>query len=287
VISAVAAVLAAASNALASVLQRKAVHSAVASETFRLRLIWVLIPRKMWLGGIAALIAGFLFQVVALSFGSLSLVQPILVTELPFTMFLVALLFRIRLGRESWLAVGVLTAGLVVLLTAAAPAEGHRHPGRIEWAIATIVTAGVIAYLVMAARPLSGAGRAAVLGVAAGLGFSFTAALMKEVTRVLPKGPAVLLTSWPVYAMVGAGLISLFLLQLALQNTLVVVQPALNVSDPVASIAYGVGLFGEKIRLGGWSVLEILGVGLILYGSARLAASPPIRHHSDLTTPDP
>jgi hypothetical protein len=204
-------------------------------------------------------------------------------------MFLVALLFGIGLSRECWLAVGLLTSGLCVLLVAAAPDVGHRYPGRMEWMIATIVTVAVVGYLVTVARSIRGGARAAVLGVASGLGFSFTAALMKEATRLLPRGAAVLLTAWQVYAMVAAGLISLFLLQLALENgTLVAVQPALNVSDPVASIAYGVGLFGETIRLGAWSLLELLGVGLILYGSTRLAASPPIRvHTAELKPTDP
>jgi hypothetical protein len=33
-------------------------------------------------------------------------------------------------------------------------------------------------------------------------------------------------------------------------------------------------LFGEDIRLGPWAALELLGVGLILYGSVRLSRSP-------------
>jgi hypothetical protein len=287
VITTVLAVLAAASNALSSVLQRRSVRSAPASEAFRLGLMWHLIRQPMWLGGLGALTAGFLFQAAALSVGELSLVQPLLVTELPFTMVLIALLSRIRLGLESWRAVLTLTAGLAVLLVAANPSEGHRLPDRTNWAIATLVTIGVVGCLVALARFTSGESRAAVLGVAAGLGFSFTAALMKQATQVLAEDPYSLLASWPAYAMVAAGLCSLFLLQNAFQSgTLVAVQPALNVSDPVASIGYGVGLFGEDIRLGGWSVLEVLGIGLILYGSVRLAQSPPIHRHEQVRSSD-
>jgi hypothetical protein len=80
--------------------------------------------------------------------------------------------------------------------------------------------------------------------------------------------------------MILAGLVSLFLLQNAFQSgPLVAVQPALTVADPVASIGYGVGLFGETIRLGAWSLLEISAVGLIVYGSALLSQSPPLRRH--------
>jgi drug/metabolite transporter (DMT)-like permease len=285
VIPVVLAVLAAACNALASVLQRQAVRSVPASV--RLTLVVTLVRRRVWLGGIAALIGGFLFQAAALRYGELSLVQPILVTELPFTMFLIAGLFQIRLGRESWLAVGSLTAGLAALLTAAAPAQGRWSPGWADWTTALVLTIGLIGCLVATAKSTGGVCRAAVLGVASGLGFSFTAALMKETTPVLQQGARALATSWSLYAMVGTGLVSLLLLQIALHSgTLVAVQPALTVSDPVASIAYGVGLFGEQIRLGSWAVLELAGVGLILYGSVRLAQSPLIRRHAEVTTPD-
>jgi drug/metabolite transporter (DMT)-like permease len=278
VIAAGLAVLAAASNALASVLQRRAARTAPPDQAFRLGLIAYLIRRPAWLGGIGALIGGFLFQAAALSFGGLSLVQPILVVELPFTMMFIGWLLRVRVDHRSWLAVGVLTAGLATLLLAAGPSEGHRVPGRMEWAVATLVTVGILAGLLTAALVVTGAGRAAILGVSAGLGFSFTAALMKETVTELAGRPSTVLTTWPVYGMVLAGLVSLFLLQNAFQSgTLVAVQPALTVSDPVASIGYGVGLFGETIRLGFWSVLELLAIGLIVYGSARLAQSAPLR----------
>lgn len=279
-IAIVLAVFAAASNAFSSVLQRRAARSAPESEAFSLRLMWRLMRQAAWLGGIGALIGGFLFQAAALSFGGLTLVQPVLVVELPITMVLVALMFRIRLGRESWLAVFSVTIGLVVFLIAAGPSDEQRLPHRADWVVGVAVTVGIVACLVALAKLSSGVTRATILGVASGLGFAFTAALMKEAVRVGERDPFVLLVSWPGFAMVAAGLCSLFLLQNALHSgTLVAVQPALNVTDPVASIAYGVGLFGETIRLGGWVALEVLGIAMILYGSVRLAQSPPIRHH--------
>jgi drug/metabolite transporter (DMT)-like permease len=282
-IAVVLAVMAAASNALASVLQRRAVRTAPPDQAFRLGLIAYLIRRPAWLGGIGALIGGFLFQAAALSFGGLALVQPILVVELPFTMMFIGSLLRVRVDRRSWLAVGVLTVGLATLLLAAGPSEGHQVPSRMEWAVATIVTLGILAGLLTAALVVTGAARAAILGVSAGLGFSFTAALMKESVTELADRPSTVLTTWPVYGMVVAGLVSLFLLQNAFQSgTLVAVQPALTVSDPVASIGYGVGLFGETIRLGFWSVLELMAIGLIVYGSARLAQSVPLRPQKDV-----
>jgi drug/metabolite transporter (DMT)-like permease len=269
------AMLAAAGNALASVLQRHAARTAPRDRAFRLGLIAYLIRRPTWLGGIGALIAGFLCQATALNFGELSLVQPVLVMELPFTLVFIGWILKVRADKQSWRAVGLLTVGLAALLLAAGPSEGRRLPSEMEWAVAVVVTAGLLAALLTVAIVVPGMGRAVLLGVSAGLGFAFTAALMKQAVTELGERPGELITGWPLYGMVLAGLVSLFLLQNALQSgALVAVQPALTISDPIASIAYGVGLFGETIRLGSWVLLELVGIGLIVYGSLRLAQSP-------------
>jgi drug/metabolite transporter (DMT)-like permease len=281
------AVLTAVANAVASVLQRRAARSVPASDAFRPALILDLIRRPAWLAGIGALICGFVLQAIALSFGGLSLVQPLLVAELPFTMVLAGMVFRIRIDRRSWLAIGAMTAGLAGFLAAAAPAQGNRLPGPADWAISAAVTAGLVATSVAAAVATGGEPRAVLLGVAAGLGFAFTAVLMKANVIAFSGDLSALLTSWSLYAMVLAGLCSLFLLQNALQSgSLVAVQPALTVTDPVASTAYGVGLFGESIRTGPWVVPELAGIGLILYGSILLSTSAPLRRHTGVTPAD-
>ncbi|WP_067184991.1 DMT family transporter [Microtetraspora niveoalba] len=277
-IAVILAVLAAACNALSSVLQRRAARTAPESDAFKLTLLWDMMRKPVWLGGIGALIGGFLLQASALNFGTLALVQPLLITELPFTMLIIWLMYRIKLTWNLWQAIIAVTVGLGVLLAAASPGHGTRAPDPADWIIVTIVCGAIATYLIVAAKISSGSHRAALLGTASGLGFAFTAALMKEGTRLFDTEQAEVLTTWPVYAMVAAGVFSVFLLQNALQSgNLVVVQPTLNVTDPVASIGLGVALFGESIRLGAWIVAELIGIGLIFYGSVRLAQSPLIR----------
>ncbi|WP_433363241.1 DMT family transporter [Streptosporangium sp. CA-115845] len=285
VLTVILAVCAAACNALSSVLQRQAARTAPQSEAFKLSLLWDMMRRPVWLGGIGAMIGGFLFQASALNFGMLSLVQPLLIMELPFTMLIIWLRFRIKLDRQLWLAIISVTLGLALLLASASPGGGRRAPIAQDWVITAIVCGGIAAFLIGMAKIRSGSHRAALLGIASGLGFAVTAALMKESTRLFDTEKAAVLTTWPVYAMVAAGIFSVFVLQTALQSgSLVVVQPTLNVTDPVTSIGLGVALFGESIRLGGWIVLELLGVGLIFYGSVKLAQSPHIRGQ-DLMAP--
>ena len=69
-------------TALASIAQRQAARPAPGELSFSWRLASYLLHRPIWFLGIASMILGFVFQVAALRLGSLSLVQPLIATEL-------------------------------------------------------------------------------------------------------------------------------------------------------------------------------------------------------------
>ena len=77
------AVAASVCTATASVCQRMGASS---NETagFDVWLVFRLARRPVWLLGVASMILGFVFQLTALRFGALALVQPILALELLF-----------------------------------------------------------------------------------------------------------------------------------------------------------------------------------------------------------
>ncbi|KIF04370.1 membrane protein, partial [Streptomyces sp. RSD-27] len=77
------ALFAAFSNALATVLQRRASQTVPQSAGFRFGLVLDLLRRPLWLGGILAVVAAGAGQAAALATGALSLVQPLFVLELP------------------------------------------------------------------------------------------------------------------------------------------------------------------------------------------------------------
>ncbi|MFF4238634.1 DMT family transporter [Actinomadura geliboluensis] len=280
----VLALLAGASNALASVLQRRVAKAAPEADAFKFALILDLLRSPMWLGGIGALIAAFVLQAAALSIAGLSLVQPLLAVELPFTMILIALLPPRGLTRVPWTAVVLLSVGLAVLLFALSPDEGYHLPSGSAWIIATTGTAGCVAALIALSWLIRGPVRAVLLGITTSIGFALTAAFMNTATHDFERGLRAVVTSWQLYAMALAGLGSLFLLQNALQSgTLVAVQPALTISDPVASIILGVYLFGENVRGGPWVLLEAAGMALLLLGSIGIARSPLLHEEHDVS----
>ncbi len=69
-------------TATASVAQRQGTRSTPTTGGFDVRLILRLAPPPVWLLGIASMILGFVFQLTALRFGALALVQPTLAVEL-------------------------------------------------------------------------------------------------------------------------------------------------------------------------------------------------------------
>lgn len=127
------AVLAACANATSSVLQRKANREAPQQQNLSLRLIWTLAHQPVWFGGVATITVGFLLQAAALGSGELSVVEPILVLELPATLILASRVFGTRLRRREWGSIATMTAGLAGLLyflsPTAAPSEHVRWYG--------------------------------------------------------------------------------------------------------------------------------------------------------------
>jgi drug/metabolite transporter (DMT)-like permease len=294
------AVLAACANATSSVLQRKANLEVPQNQNLSLRLIWSLLHKPVWFGGILAICIGFLLQATALGFGQLSVVEPVLILELPLTLILGSRVFHQRMGHAEWWPVAVLAAGLAALLFLLSPSSGRS--GGVSW---YLWTAGIganlmlIAALVLwgkrhrpesrgsGARRGSGSYRAALLGVAAGSGFGLTAALMKGMTQTYSHGITVLFTSWQLYAMIASGLLGMFLTQSAMNaGRLVATQPGITLSDPVVSVMWGVLAFGEQVR-GGWygvlaGICAVVTAGAVL----ALARSPLLSGSSPEDKPE-
>jgi hypothetical protein len=115
-LAAVLAVLAAASNALASVGQRAAARQTPEGVSFRLRMVRDLARKPVWWAGIAGVVGGALFQGSALIFGPLALVQPILMVELPFTLVFAAAVLAVA-GRAVRHAAGATLLGGAAAVT--------------------------------------------------------------------------------------------------------------------------------------------------------------------------
>ena len=126
------AVAASVCTATASLCQRKGARS-TQTAGFDARLLVRLARQPAWLLGIAAMIGGFIFQITALRFGDLALVQPILAAELLFVFGYMAVIGRVKVRRRDWLAAVAMSAGIGVFLRLASPSGGRPHAPGSSW----------------------------------------------------------------------------------------------------------------------------------------------------------
>jgi drug/metabolite transporter (DMT)-like permease len=230
----------------------------------------------LWLVGALASLAGFGLHALALRNGPLTLVQPLLVTGVVFALPLRQFLEHRRPRRAELGWAAALALGLAVFLTISTPAAGRAQPGDRIPALICVAALGVaIPGCFVAGRRATGRTAAVTLGTAAGLAFASTAGLLKETVSILGRGPGVLLTTWPCYALVAVGGVGLLLHQLAYQaGPLRVSLPAITTVNPIVSLIIGVAVFDERFRSGAPYLLgEILGLALIAAAAVGLTRS--------------
>ncbi|MEV7613434.1 DMT family transporter [Streptomyces sp. NPDC089799] len=268
------ALFAACSNALATVLQRRAALTVPQSRGFRPGLFLDLVRKPVWLFGILAVIAAGAGQAAALATGALALVQPLFVLELPLALLIASLFVRRPLPGAQWAAVAGVVGGLGLALVALSPTGNRTDVPPDRWIPTLAAGAGAVLALTAAGlRRPPGRIRAVCLGLATALCYALTAALMKSAVHDFEEdGWQAFLTGWPTYAMVVTGISALLLFGNAMQGgPLVASQPALTLGDACTGLVLGVLLYEEHVRGGWWLVPQLAGVALVAAGVVVLA----------------
>ena len=143
-------------------------------------MVATLLRRRLWWAGTGAAVTGYAFQAVALAYGSLILVAPLLVSALLFALPLSARLAHRRVTRAEWGWAVLLTFALAVFVALA-----RTEPGDYEGSEPTaVIVAGisivfVLCCLAVAVR-LTGWRRAILLAVAVGVLFGVVAVLTRS-----------------------------------------------------------------------------------------------------------
>ncbi len=262
-------------NALTAVLQRIGVETAPESATLRLSLMAHAIKRRIWLIGFGLMLVQFGLQATALRFGELSVVQPVLTTELIFLLLILGVWFRYRLGLQEWLGAIVIVAGLGGFFLAAAPAGGNALPSNRAWWVASAILIGSIAACIAAALRGPRWWRAAAFGAATSITAAYTAALTKAITSYTKEGWGHVFTHFQPYMLGIAGLGTVFLIQNALHAGPITASRTTTVTiNPLVSIVLGITLFGDHLRSGPWIAAEVVALGVLVAGVVILALSP-------------
>ncbi|MDA8290429.1 MAG: DMT family transporter [Actinomycetota bacterium] len=276
--SVVSALLAACCFAGAAVLQQEAAQSTSREEALRIRLLLVLLRRPRWLAGIGLLVSGYALQAVALAFGPVALVQPIVVTELALAIPVAIWRRRRRPTRRDWLGIVAVLAGVAGFLLVASPAEGTADPDVLTWVVSLVPVGGLVAVLVAVAVSTSGRRRAMLLGAAGGASFGLLAVLTKATAFEVGRDALGTLSSWQPYALVAVGIAALVVSQSAYQaGPLAYSMPFVTVLEPLVAVLLGDTALDEQVRLsGGYLLAEALTAVVAVSGIVVLASSPTV-----------
>jgi drug/metabolite transporter (DMT)-like permease len=275
--------LAALSNAINEATQHVA-STAAPSRSSGWRLVVYLFRNPLWLLGWVALIAAFVFQALALSQGQISVVQPLLATELVFMLLLRRVWIHQSIRPITWAAATLTCIGLAVFIAAGQPGGGLATPTSGHWFAAALACCAAAAVLAVMARWGSPSLRAALYGSASAVMWALVATFIKAATDTLTQfGVAGMFAHWPVYALAAGSVAALFLMQAALHvGPLRASQPFIVIIDPIISIALSVWLFAEHFTADG-AVLAIAAIGFAVMcaGVVLLTQTAPATMQAD------
>jgi drug/metabolite transporter (DMT)-like permease len=278
------ALLAALSNAVNEATQHIA-STAAPSRSSGWRLVVYLFRNPLWLFGWVALAAAFLFQALALHNGLLSIVQPVMASELVFMLLLRRFWIHQSIRLVTWASAVVTCVGLTVFVVAGQPGGGQPTPASKHWLTAALACCAGAGVLAVAARWGSPALRAALYGSASAVMWALVATFIKATTDTLTEfGVVGMFTHWPVYALVAGSVAALFLMQAALHvGPLRASQPFLVIVDPIVSIALSLWLFGEHFTSSsGVLALAAAGFAVMCAGVVVLTQTAPATMDADM-----
>ncbi|MCU1592357.1 MAG: hypothetical protein JWP11_3613 [Frankiales bacterium] len=269
---AVAAALASATGfGAASALQHEQAGEVARRGALDPRVLASLARRPIWLLGIAADAIAVALQLLALRFGPVVLVQPLLVAALPVAVVLSAALGRRRVSRSETVGLLLCGLGLVLLVPGSATTHLGGSAGTHAWTLAAASLVGVDGLLLLLARRSAAAAPVAI-GSAAGVAAGASAVLLALCAARLDDPIGLLATPAP-YAAIVVGGLALMLTQAAFQTGAIAAPlAALTVSEPIVAVALAVAVLHERLpRAAVPRAAGMLGAAAAVYGVVVLA----------------
>jgi len=286
-----AAILFAASAALQQHAARVAVHAVpdppektgITVALPVLRTARRLVRDRVWLLGTASNVCGSLVQAAALYFGSVAVVQVLLVTQLVFTLWLSALWDHRRPGLRELGSALAISGGVAIFLSVPGTAPEAGAVDRWRVLIATACAGAFVGLLVLIAAGRRRAVRAVPIAVGAGVFFAISAALLKITTDdLLQRGVAATAVDWPGYLLAAANASGFVLEQDAFATgSLPSAVTAMTITNPLASYFVGVLAFHAHFPRSPGGLAALTGAAaLVALGVTGLAQSPTVTRRS-------
>lgn len=215
-------------------------------------MVSTLLRRRLWWAGTASAVTGYAFQAVALAYGSLLLVAPLLVSALLFALPLSARLAHRRVSRPEWGWAVLLTVALGVFVSLARTKPGDYEGSELPAVVVAAISLLFVSGCLLVALRLQNWRRAILLAVGVGVLFGVVAVLTKLVMHTVREGSMLRLVTSPVlYLLIVVGVIATLLQQSAFHaGSLRTSVPAMLVLEPVVAVLLGEVVLGEHLAVG-------------------------------------
>lgn len=252
--------------AIGDVIHQRSAHSVTDEPVSHIGLFTRLLrDGQWWLGSVVAAV-GFGLQAAALGFGSVLLVQALLVTSLLFALPINARLSHRRVTGWEWLWAALLAASVAVIVTVGNPTEGHSRASLGTWTAVAVVLGPALVLCVLGANVLKGPVSAMLLGFVSGALWGVFAVLTKGVVDRVDHGLWALIRTPELYvwALVAVGA-TLYQQSSFRAGSLTASLPTMTVAEPVVGSVLGIVVLGEALRPGdaGWAVLMVAVVAMV------------------------
>src|SRR6201999_464978 len=293
VVGGVFALLAALCAAVGMVVRKRAIQDQSRRESSGDAVVTSWVSRPLWWAGTVAAFAGYAFQAVALSYGSLLLVQPLIVSSLLFVLPLGAKFLRQHVRPSDWRWSLVLTASLTVFVLVGRPSDGDYEPSVWAWTIALAGAALIVVGGVLLATRVTGRMRAMSLAVSVAVLLGLVAVLTKVCTQRFAVGSWHSMLTVPAPYLLVALAVAVTVLQQSAFNAgaLQASVPIMLVGEPVVAVLLGVVVLGEHLVVhGAGGVILALAVGAmtaatIALGRDSASAATPVADAPAPATP--
>ncbi|TNC23026.1 DMT family transporter [Amycolatopsis alkalitolerans] len=281
--------------AASAALQRSAVLKVADADTehranrHRVPILWLirrLLRQRIWILGWLTNLLGFVSQAAALHFGSIALVQPLLVTELLFALPMASAIIRQWPSVRDWFAALAVTGGVACFLAVegAAPLDGSPERGRLI--VAVMVAAVAVVTLVQLAQGRGPLMHSALIATGAGVCYAISAALMKlTADDLLNHGVLTTALDWPGYVLALSTLTGLLLGQQAYgSGSLSAAIAVMSIVNPAVSYVLGMLAFNAVLSTEPGPLAAAAGAAVLLVaGVFGLAHSPTVQRETTRT----
>lgn len=247
---------------------RIAEEAPAASGDLRDSPILRVIRRPLWWAGLSTAFLGYGFQVVALGFGTLLTVQPILCLSLMFTLPLSSIYRKQRISGVELFWAFVLSAAVAVIVILGNPAHGDLQPTLRRWIPALLIGGAALFALDRFAYTRLRHEKAFLLGIVTGAVFGYVAVLSKATVNLfMDDGLHGLVFNWEGYALIGMATLGTIVQQssfnaAALKHSL----PAMTVAEPFVAFTLGYAVLGERFQVSGfeWVFMAVAAAAMVL-----------------------